>query len=61
MKNYKVFFELNGKKLWMPVTAESQREAKQIVIKKFITFHKIEGPEDPYKGVDFIKDMLGIT
>lgn len=60
MKTYKVYFEVNGKKIFMHVEAKSQSAAKQLVISRFIVFHKIEGPEDDYKGVDFLKDMFGI-
>lgn len=58
-KNYDVFFELYGKKMKATVMAESENEAKQIVISKLI-FHKVEVKKNDAfnKAVNQMEDIF---
>jgi hypothetical protein len=75
MKNYKIYFEIYGKRLVTTVSAENQEHAKQIIVNKII-FHKIiltddnddifsqEDNDKPtpsdYDNLDYLKNILGI-
>lgn len=56
MKNYKIYFEIYGKKMKTTVKANSEAEAVKLVKDK-ILIKKIV-PEDG--SVDFLKNIFGI-
>ncbi len=55
MKNYKIYFEVYGKKMKTTVKAKTETEAKEL-IKNKIKFIKVI-QEDP---IDFLKNIFGI-
>lgn len=65
MNEYKIYFEIYGKKMQVTISAENENEAKFILFSK-ITFHKIELVEYPdvKRNVgdvpDILKQMFGM-
>lgn len=55
MKNYKIYFEVYGKKMKTTVKANNERDAKELVKNK-IKFIKITETEN----IDFLKNIFGI-
>lgn len=55
MKNYKIYFEIYGKKMKTVIKANSEHEAKELVKNK-IKFIKIV----PENNIDFLKNIFGI-
>jgi len=59
MRNYKVYFEIYGKKILVKVTAKSEEQAKEKVINN-LKFNKIEKDEKNYfnKSMDLLDDII---
>ena len=57
---YRVFFEICGKKIQVVIEAESAKDAKAKIRDKII-FHKIARVEEEPDIMDFLKNTFGMT
>jgi hypothetical protein len=61
MKEFKVYFEIYGKKMMAVIEANSAAEAKRKVLDKVI-FHKVvEQNDDGDDMVNHLKSLFGLT
>ena len=58
--NYEVYFEIYGKKMKVTINANSEHDAKHLIMGK-IVFHKIvKKTETTFKDFDFFKDIFNL-
>jgi hypothetical protein len=57
MRNYKVYFEIFGKKMVSNQLAKNENDAKMMVKDK-IKFHKVELAKEPFNGAMDILDLI---
>jgi hypothetical protein len=58
MKDYKIFYEFNGRKMYTIVRARSVQDAKDQINKR-LNFLEIKDITKPDETVDYLKDLFG--
>jgi hypothetical protein len=58
MKDYKIFYEFNGRKMYTIVRARSVQDAKDQINKR-LNFLEIKDITKPDETVEYLKDLFG--
>jgi len=58
MKDYKIFYEFNGRKMYTIVRARSVQDAKQQINNR-LNFLEIKDITKPDETVEYLKDLFG--